>query len=78
MKIDRIYKIHRIIQIFYSRFPEETGNKQSASQKKSIHLQFKLDYRPKYKLGSHSAIPGNSMTMIRPTIITSTKGMIER
>ena len=33
---------------------------------------------PKYKLGSHRAIPGNSITITSPTIITSTKGVIER
>ena len=35
-------------------------------------------YLPKYKSGSHSAIPGKNMTITSPTIITSTKGMIER
>ena len=35
-------------------------------------------YLPKYKLGNHRAIPGNSMTMPKPTIMTSTKGIIER
>jgi hypothetical protein len=43
------------------------------------HLKLKRElYLLKYKLGSHRAIWGNSMTMAKPTIITSTKGMIER
>jgi hypothetical protein len=35
-------------------------------------------YLPKYKFGNHKATWGNSMTTARPTIITSTKGTIER
>ena len=87
-KMDGFYFINEIRQdlqdsqdyldFFIPGFRKKPGISNLLRRKESIHFQFKFDYRPKYKLGSHRAIPGNSMTMAKPTIITSTKGMIER